>query len=62
MRKFLGLKANVEMFYLVDEMMKQKNSTFKIVFGKPIPTSTFDRSKTDQEWTEWVKDKVYTLQ
>lgn len=61
-RKFLGLKANVEMFYLVDEMMKQKNSTFKIVFGKPIPTTTFDRSKTDQEWTEWVKDKVYTLQ
>lgn len=61
-RTGLGLKANVEMFYLVNEMMKQKNSTFKIVFGEPIPTKTFDRSKTDQEWTEWVREKVYKLQ
>lgn len=61
LRKFLGIKANVEMFYLVNEMMKQKNSTFRIVFGAPIPTSTFDRSKSDLEWTEWVRDKVYNL-
>ncbi|MCT4624977.1 MAG: glycerol acyltransferase [Schleiferiaceae bacterium] len=61
-RKFLGIKANVEMFYLVNEMMKQKNSTFKIVFGEPIPTKTFDRSRSDQEWTEWVREKVYKLQ
>ncbi len=61
-RTGLGVKANVEMFYLVNEMMKQKNSTFKIVFGEPIPTETFDRSRTDQEWTEWVREKVYTLQ
>jgi 1-acyl-sn-glycerol-3-phosphate acyltransferase len=61
-RKNLGIKANVEMFYLVDEMMKQKNSTFKIVFGKPIPPNTFDRSKTDKEWSDWVKAEVYKLQ
>jgi putative hemolysin len=61
-RTGLGLKANVEMFYLVNEMMKQKNSTFKIVFGEPISTKTFDRSKTDQEWTEWVREKVYKLE
>jgi 1-acyl-sn-glycerol-3-phosphate acyltransferase len=61
-RTGLGIKANVEMFYLVNEMMKQKNSTFKIVFGEPISTKTFDRSKTDQEWTEWVREKVYKLQ
>jgi 1-acyl-sn-glycerol-3-phosphate acyltransferase len=61
-RTALGLKANVEMFYLVNEMMKQKNSTFKIVFGEPISSKTFDRTKTDQEWTEWVREKVYKLQ
>ncbi|MGW8121085.1 glycerol acyltransferase [Roseivirga echinicomitans] len=61
-RKFLGIKANVEMFYLVDEMMKQKNSTFRIVFGKPIEPISFDRSKNDQEWAEWTKEKVYKLQ
>lgn len=61
LRMALGIKANVEMFYLVNEMMKQKNSTFKIVFGEPIPAFTFDRSKTDKEWTEWVREKVYAL-
>lgn len=61
-RKNIGIKANVEMFYLVDEMMKQKNSTFKIVFGKPISPATFDRSKTDKEWSDWVKAEVYKLQ
>ncbi|UXX77940.1 glycerol acyltransferase [Reichenbachiella carrageenanivorans] len=61
-RKSIGIKANVEMFYLVDEMMKQKNSTFKIVFGKPIPAEVFDRTKTDQAWADWVKEKVYKLQ
>lgn len=62
LRKTLGIKANVEMFYLVDEMMKQKNSTFKIVFGKPIAYDTFDRSKTDKEWSDLVKEEVYKLQ
>jgi 1-acyl-sn-glycerol-3-phosphate acyltransferase len=62
LRTGLGLKANVEMFYLVNEMMKQKNSTFKIVFGAPIATHTFDRSKTDQEWAKWVREKVYKLE
>tara|TARA_A100000171_G_scaffold39641_1_gene39463 strand:+ start:4964 stop:5776 length:813 start_codon:yes stop_codon:yes gene_type:complete len=61
-RKGLGIKANLEMFYLVDEMMKQKNSTFNIVFGKPIDPTTFDRSKSDQDWAEWMKEKVYKLQ
>ena len=60
-RKFLGIKANLEMFYLVDEMMKQRDSTFRIVFGKPFSAKTFDSSKNDQEWTNWVRNKVYSL-
>lgn len=61
-RKWLGIKANIEMFYLVNEMMKQKNSTFRVVFGKPISTKTFDRSKNDHEWTQWVRNKVYSFE
>ncbi|MEP7168276.1 MAG: 1-acyl-sn-glycerol-3-phosphate acyltransferase [Bacteroidota bacterium] len=60
-RKRLGIKANIEMFFLVDEMFKQKNKTITITFGKPIPYSVFDKSKTDYEWAQWVKEKVYNL-
>ncbi len=60
-RSKIGIKANVEMFYLIDELMKQKNSTFKIVFGKPIAASTFDKSKTDKAWSVWVREQLYKL-
>ena len=60
-RTFLGIQANLEMMYLADEMYKQKNTTVSIVFGKPIPYTTFDRSKNDIEWAKWVKAKVYQL-
>jgi 1-acyl-sn-glycerol-3-phosphate acyltransferase len=60
-RKALGIKTNIELFFLADEMYKQKNKTVFIKFGKPIPFTTFDKSKNYQEWAKWVKDKVYAL-
>lgn len=61
-RKFFRIKWNLEMFYLVDESMKHRNSEIHLYFGKPIPYSTFDNSKTHQKWAQWVKNKVYKLQ
>lgn len=61
-RKFIGLKWNLEMFYLVDETMKHRHTDIHLYFGKPIPYSTFDNSKSHKEWAQWVKDKVYKLQ
>jgi len=60
-RNFLGIKANLEMLYLVDEMYRQKGKKIDLVFGKAIPWQTFDRSRTSQEWAGWVKDKAYEL-
>ena len=60
-RKRLGIKMNYEMLYLPDEMYKQKNRSFRIFFGTPIPWQTFDSSKKPVEWAEWVKQKVYLL-
>lgn len=60
-RKVLHLKWNIEMFLLPDELMRHKNSDIPVYFGKPIPFQTFDKSKTHQEWAEWVKNHVYTL-
>ncbi len=61
LRTRLGIKANIEMLYLVDEMFKQKNQVIFIKFGKPIPYTTFDRSKKDKQWAREVKQKVYQL-
>lgn len=60
-RKFLGIKFNVEMMYLADEMFKQKGNHFKIKIGKPIPWQTFDKSKTQTQWAQWVKEIVYKM-
>lgn len=60
-RKFLKIQVNIEMMYLADEMFKHRNKTFHIYFGKPIPCSTFDKSKTQKEWAAEVKKIVYNL-
>lgn len=60
-RNKIGIKANIEMLYLVDEMYKQHNKTLNIVFGKPIPWQTFDKRFTDLEWAQRVKAHVYRL-
>jgi putative hemolysin len=60
-RKFLGIKANIEMFYLADEMYHQQNKTFTIYFGKPISAATFTKEKTDAQWSAWLKSEVYKL-
>ena len=61
LRKFFHIKWNLEMFLLPDETLKHKNKEIPIYFGKPIPYSTFDKSKTHDEWADWVKTKVYNL-
>jgi 1-acyl-sn-glycerol-3-phosphate acyltransferase len=62
LRTRLGIKANIEMLYLVDEMFRQRGKEIKLIFGKPIPWQTFDQSRTPSEWAEWVKSKSYELQ
>ena len=61
LRKFFRLKWNIEMFYLPDELVKQKNADVYIYFGKPISWQTFDNSKTHQEWADQVKQVTYQL-
>ena len=60
-RKFLGIKANVEMLYLVDELFKQKDKEILLVFGKSIPLETFDKTRSALEWADWVKSETYKL-
>lgn len=59
--KRLGLKFNIAMLYLVDELYKNRGKTFDVTIGKPIPYSTFDKSRKPQEWAAYVEDIVYKL-
>lgn len=57
----LGVKSNIEMLYLADEMFKQKDKEILIRFGKPIPYQFFDNTKKDVEWASYMKEHVYSL-
>jgi Putative hemolysin len=60
-RSKLGIKANLEFLYLVDEMFRQKSKKIDIVIGEPIPYQTFDKSRTLNEWVLFVRSKTYAL-
>ncbi len=59
--KALGIKFNIAMLYLADEMLKNRHKTFTVTIGKPIPWQTFDKSKTPAQWAQCVKETVYSL-
>jgi putative hemolysin len=59
--KRLGIKFNIAMLFLVDEMYKNRGKTFPVTIGKPIPWQTFDKSKTPAQWAQYVQDEVYKL-
>lgn len=60
-RKMLGIKFNVAMLYLADELFKNKGKRFEMTIGKPIPCTTFDSSRTVHEWCDYVREIVYGL-
>jgi hypothetical protein len=61
LRKFLGIKANIEMLYLADETFRHRDDQFTVTFGRPIPYETFDHTRTPLQWAKWVKEQVYLL-
>ncbi|QNR24874.1 1-acyl-sn-glycerol-3-phosphate acyltransferase [Croceimicrobium hydrocarbonivorans] len=60
-RSKLGIKANLEMFYLADEMFKQRGKTITITFGEPVSWQSFDNSKSLVEWAEYMRSLTYAL-
>lgn len=61
LRKFLGIKANIEMFFLPKETYQHKNNLYHISVGKPIPWEVFDKRYKPLEWAEKVKRHCYSL-
>jgi putative hemolysin len=61
LRKRIGIKSNIEMLYLVDEMFKQKNKTINITFGKPISYNVFDKRLNHSAWAQKLRTYVYEM-
>ncbi len=62
LRKKLGIKANLEMLFLPDQLYRYKNKKIRIIFGDPIPISIFDKSRSDQQWAAILREHVYKLE
>ncbi len=60
-RKRLGIKVNIEMLYLVDELYLQKNKTITVTFGKPIEVNNVNKTQTSNDWAQKIKNEVYAL-
>jgi putative hemolysin len=61
-RSIFGVKINLEMFFLVDEMFKQKGNTIDITMGKPIDPGNLNDKKNDLEWAQEIKNHIYKIQ
>jgi putative hemolysin len=60
-RKKLHIKVNLEMVYLVDEFMKQRNSSYHIHIGNLIHYKSLTSDKTNFEWAQEIRKYVYSL-
>lgn len=61
-RKSIGIKANIEMLFLPDEMFKQKGQTITIHFGKPFDSAILDNRKSHKAWAAHIKQYVYSAE
>ena len=61
-RELSGIKFNIEMIYLPDEMTKQEGKEISLTFGKPISYQTIiDSGLPMQEWTDKLRNIVHEM-
>jgi putative hemolysin len=61
LRKFLGIKVNIEMLYLSNEMFKQKNKTIHFHVGSPLKGSEFKVDMNEMAAAQEYKKQVYSI-
>ena len=57
----LHSKFNFAMLFLVDEMFRNRGKTVEVRIGRPIPWQSFDKSRSANDWAQYVRDIVYKL-
>lgn len=61
LRTFLGIKYNLEMFFLPDETYKHRNKHIIITIGQPVHWKTFHKKYTHKQWAQKMQDYTYML-
>jgi putative hemolysin len=61
LRKAIGIKFNFELILLPHEMFRQKRGKFEIFVGEPISFEKFSHEGNVAFWTNYVREKVYSL-
>jgi len=58
-RKRLGIRANLEMFLLADEMFRLNGRAYTIYFHPPIPWQTFADGQPPLDWARRIENQLY---
>ncbi len=61
LRNSIGIKTNIEMLYLSNELFKQRNKHFEFIVGEPIPAASLPRDEDDAAQAQKIKATVYQL-
>lgn len=61
LRKAIGLRANIEMLYLADEMFRQRGSHFRIVVGEAVSWESLDNGQRARHHAERLRKMAYGL-
>lgn len=59
-KKRMGIKANIEMLFLPDEMFSINKKVIKIHFSKPFSYAVLDDSKSHKEWANIIYKFIYS--
>ena len=59
-RKKIGIKANIEMLFLPDEMFRANKKDIRIHFSKPFSYELFDDSRSHKQWADKIYEYIYS--
>ena len=60
-RTALGIKANIEMLYLADEMFSQRGRHFDIYFGEPVPWQRLATGEPPVRLAQQIREQADAL-
>jgi putative hemolysin len=59
-RKFIGIKANIEMLFLPDEMFRQRGRTVTVHFSESFDPALLDNRFSHKQWADKIKEFIYS--
>lgn len=61
-RERLGIRFNIGMMLLPDELYRARHKRFRIMFGKPLSSSEMDVELSPLQWADRIRNGVYRME